>query len=220
MKGQPHGRTSRAGRRGDGERPGEMTAIVDNTKRRVGDFLRERIEAGSDLSIVSAYFTIYAYDALRDALESAGRTRFLHGEPGAVGVLDPVGDDAKAFRLDRDGGIELKRALAQKPLARACAAWIEKQVAIRTIDRANFLHGKLYHVARDGGAAAAAGWRYPGAGVARRPISVKLVPFRSTPGNMPPRAWAAACNGSWVRPWRNVAARGRLQPAGRFFFVV
>ena len=51
------------------------------TERRVGDFLGERIEAGSDLSIVSAYCTIYAYDALRDALESAGRTRFLHGEP-------------------------------------------------------------------------------------------------------------------------------------------
>ena len=134
-----------------------MTAIVDNTKRRVGDFLRERIEAGSDLSIVSAYFTIYAYDALRDVLESAGRTRFLHGEPGAVGVLDPGGDDAKAFRLDRDGGIELKRALAQKPLARACAAWIEGQVEIRTIDRANFLHGKLYHVARGGGASALVG---------------------------------------------------------------
>ena len=129
-----------------------MTAIVDNTTRRVGDFLRERIEAGSDLSIVSAYFTIYAYEALRDVLDGAGRTRFLHGEPRGVGVLDPGGDDAKAFRLNTDGGIELQRVLAQKPLARACAAWIERQVEIRTIDRANFLHGKLYHVARKGSA--------------------------------------------------------------------
>ena len=134
-----------------------MTAIVDNTTRRVGDFLRERIEAGADLSIVSAYFTIYAYDALRDALENAGRTRFLHGEPRAVGALDPGGDDGKAFRLNQDGGIELKRVLAQRPLARACAAWIEKQVEIRTIDRANFLHGKLYHVAGKGGASALVG---------------------------------------------------------------
>ena len=132
-----------------------MTAIVDNTTRRVGDFLRERIEAGSDLSIVSAYFTIYAYEALRDVLENAGRTRFLHGEPRGVGLLDPGGDDAKAFRLNADGGIELQRVLAQKALARACAAWIERQVEIRTIDRANFLHGKLYHVAGQGGASGA-----------------------------------------------------------------
>ena len=134
-----------------------MTAIVDNTTRRVGDFLRERIEAGADLSIVSAYFTIYAYDALRDALENAGRTRFLHGEPRAVGALDPGGDDGKAFKLNQDGGIELKRVLAQRPLARACAVWIERQVEIRTIDRANFLHGKLYHVAGKGGASALVG---------------------------------------------------------------
>ena len=135
----------------------DMTAIVDNTTRRVGDFLRERIEAGADLSIVSAYFTIYAYEALRDVLENAGRTRFLHGEPRGVGLLDPGGDDGKAFRLNQDDGIELRRVLAQKPLARACAAWIEKQVEIRTIDRANFLHGKLYHVAGEGGASALVG---------------------------------------------------------------
>ena len=49
-----------------------MTAIVDNTGRRVGDFLREQIADGSEMSIVSAYFTIYAYGALREALERAG----------------------------------------------------------------------------------------------------------------------------------------------------
>lgn len=134
-----------------------MTAIVDNTARRVGDFLLERIEDGSELSIVSAYFTIYAYGALRDALEKAGSVRFLYGEPRGVGTLDPTGDDAKSFRLNEDGGIELTRVLAQKPLARACAAWIEKQVEVRTIGRANFLHGKLYHVAQESKAAALVG---------------------------------------------------------------
>ena len=134
-----------------------MTAIVDNTGRKVGDFLRDRIEAGSDLSIVSAYFTIYAYDALRDALEKAGSTRFLYGEPSAVGAVDPGGDNTKSFRLNEDGGMELRHALAQKPLARACAEWVRKQVEIRTIARANFLHGKLYHIGQEEGAAALVG---------------------------------------------------------------
>ena len=132
-------------------------AIVDNRRRRVGDFLRDRIDPGSDLSIVSAYFTIYAYGALRGALEGAGRVRFLYGEPWAVGTMDPEGGEPKSFRLTDDGGIELRRVLAQKPLARACAAWIDRQVEIRTIDRANFLHGKLYHVAGEAGAAALVG---------------------------------------------------------------
>ena len=129
-----------------------MNAIVDNMQRRVGDFLRERMDAGSGLSIVSAYFTIYAFEALRDVLENTARTRFLYGEPRGVGAMDPAGDEAKAFRLTEDRGIDLAQVLAQKPLARACAAWIEKQVEIRTVERTNFLHGKLYHIARpDGG---------------------------------------------------------------------
>ncbi len=135
-----------------------MNAIIDNRQRRVGDFLRERMEPGANLSIVSAYFTIYAYEALRDVLEKAARTRFLYGEPQSVDALDPAAGEAKSFQLNEDNGIALKQALAQKPLARACAAWIEKEVDIRTVKQANFLHGKLYHVARrDGGSAAIVG---------------------------------------------------------------
>ena len=136
----------------------EDDAIVDNMRRRMGDVLRDRLTAGAELSIVSTYFTIYAFEALREALEGAGRTRFLYGEPRGVGAMDPAGGEAKAFRLTDDGGVDLARTLAQKPLARACAAWIEDRVEIRTVERANFLHGKLYHVAgADGGAAALVG---------------------------------------------------------------
>ena len=137
--------------------PEATAAIVDNRTRRVGDFLRERIAAGADLSIVSAYFTIYAYGALRDALEGTGRVRFLYGEPRGVGAMDPGENDARAFRLNDDGGIALRHLLAQKALARDCAAWIESKVDVRTVGRAGFLHGKLYHVAGGNGASALVG---------------------------------------------------------------
>ena len=137
----------------------DSAGIVDNRSRLVGDFLRGQLqrEPGARLSVVSAYFTIYAYEALRDALESAGRVRFLYGDPQGIGDPDPAAETGKAFQIAQDGGIDLKHALAQKPLARDCAAWIEKQVDIRTVKRANFLHGKLYHVARRAEAAALAG---------------------------------------------------------------
>ncbi len=135
-----------------------MNAIIDNRQRRVGDFLRQQTAPDSNLSIVSAYFTIYAYEALRESLESANYTRFLYGEPQSVGALDPDTGDAKSFRLNTESGLVPNRVLAQKPLARACAAWITARVDIRTVKRANFLHGKLYHVARgDGGSAALVG---------------------------------------------------------------
>ena len=135
----------------------EADVIIDNRRRRVGEFLSNNIGSGSNLSIVSAYFTIYAYDALRDVLEGAGRTRFLYGEPSVVGSMDPQGNDTKSFRVNESQGIELNRVLAQKPLARACAAWIERQVDIRTVKRAGFLHGKLYHIEGENGGAALVG---------------------------------------------------------------
>ena len=121
-------------------------AIVDNRFRRVGNCLKASIKPGSNLSIVSAYFTIYAYESLRDVLEHAGRLRFLYGEPTAAGTPDPGDNRSKSFRLNDDGGMDLRQVLAQSPLARACADWIRRQVDVRTINRANFLHGKLYHV--------------------------------------------------------------------------
>ncbi len=126
-------------------------AIIDNQSRKVGGFLREQIDPGSRLSVVSAYFTIYAYGDLRARLDAIERMRFLYGEPRGVGAVDPSKAGEKAFRLTNDGGIELKQALAQKPLARACANWIQRKVDIRSVERSNFLHGKLYHVARGAG---------------------------------------------------------------------
>ena len=132
-------------------RPAPASSIVDNRDRLVGDVLRDEIAPASAMSFVSAYFTIYAFEALRGILEAAGRLRFLYGDPQGIGTVDPAANEAKEFGLTDDGGIELKQALAQKPLARACADWIESQVDVRTVGQANFLHGKLYHVARPDG---------------------------------------------------------------------
>ena len=48
---------------------------IRNNHRRglVADFLRAKIRTGSRLSVVSAYFTIYAYEALRAQLDQIGR---------------------------------------------------------------------------------------------------------------------------------------------------
>ena len=59
--------------------------IRDNHKRgRVSDFLIEKAIPGSALSVVSAYFTIYATEALADKFDHIESLRFLFGEPSAV----------------------------------------------------------------------------------------------------------------------------------------
>ena len=124
------------------------TAIVDNRARTVGGFLVDHAVPGSLLSVVSAYFTIYGYGDLRERLDEIGCLRFLYGDPRGVGALDPEEAEDKAFRLTAEGSLELTQALRQKPLALACARWIRRKADVRTVKRSNFLHGKMYHVAK------------------------------------------------------------------------
>src|SRR5258706_12203951 len=124
-----------------------QSGIRDNHHRgSVGGFLRKYIHPGAKLSIVSAYFTIYAYEALQGQLDSIAELRFLFGDPQFLRNLDPQRDVRKVFQIEKDA-ITLQNRLQQKRLARECLAWIEQKVQIRSVKRAGLLHGKLYHIA-------------------------------------------------------------------------
>lgn len=72
------------------------SSIRDNRSRgTVADFLRDKIQADSKLSFVSAYFTIYAYDRLKVKLDGIDSLRFLFGEPRFVSAIDPDKTDKK-----------------------------------------------------------------------------------------------------------------------------
>lgn len=130
--------------------PNLDTGIRDNHRRgTVGEFLTQNVKPGSNLSIVSAYFTIYAYAALKSTLDSIDHLDFLFGEPTFVSRLDPEKNQTKAFLL-QDTSLHLTNRLQQKRAARECAEWIRDKVDIRTVKQTNLLHGKMYHVDRDG----------------------------------------------------------------------
>ncbi len=70
--------------------PTNNSGLRDNhTRGTVADFIRAKTRDGSKLSIVSAYFTIYAYDALKEELDRIDHLDFLFGEPSFVNRLDP-----------------------------------------------------------------------------------------------------------------------------------
>ena len=134
-----------------------LSGIRDNdTRGRVADFLKSELQAGTRLSVVSAFFTIYAHHALKTELADIGHLDFLFGEPRFVKNLDPEEAEAKAFLVDASG-LQLGNVLPQKPIARECADWIRDKVTIRSVRQSNFLHGKLYHLAQDGRDAALLG---------------------------------------------------------------
>ena len=126
------------------------SGIRDNLLREtVHDFLEQEIKNGSALSIVSAYFTIYAYEKMQHSLNKIEELRFLFGDPDFVKRMDPNNTDTKAFDIT-DTGLQLNQQLRQKPIAKACADWIKEKVEIRTTRESNLIHGKMYHIANNG----------------------------------------------------------------------
>ncbi len=129
------------------------SAIRDNhANGTVGDFLKQVIVTNSEVSIVSAYFTIYAYRQLKNNLDSIKKLQFLFGEPTFIKSLDPDKVNTRDFKIEDDKlTIPLESRLTQKALARECAQWIQDKTEIRSMVKPNFLHGKLYHVKQESG---------------------------------------------------------------------
>ena len=118
--------------------------ILDNQAATVADHLRRSLRKADALNVASAYFTIYGYELLAEELDGVGRVRFLFGDPASVEELDPGASEPKSFE-HTERGLEPNHTLHQKALARRCAQWVSQDsVAVRSVSRANFLHGKMY----------------------------------------------------------------------------
>jgi hypothetical protein len=121
------------------------SGLRDNHSRgNAGDFLRGNITPGSALSFVSAYFTVHAYQAMREELEGAAGLRFLFGEPSFTRSIEKEGKQSRQFQFG-DQGLSVANQLSQNKVAKDCAEWISRMVEIKSIVRAGFLHGKMYH---------------------------------------------------------------------------
>ncbi len=118
--------------------------ILDNHDRKVVEYLSENLSTAKVFRLVSAYFTIYGYEALQNELCKVEDVRFLFGDPASVGEIDPGKKEQKSFTLVEEG-LSPNYQLQQKHIAQQCAEWISKQgVEIRSIGKSNFLHGKMY----------------------------------------------------------------------------
>ncbi|WP_282788113.1 helicase-related protein [Flavobacterium croceum] len=127
------------------------SSIRDNKKRgSVGEFLNEHIQNGSKLSIVSAYFTIYAFDKLKNKLKNIDNLNFLFGEPTFIKDIDPNKNIKRDYKIEDDKlQLPIESILQQKSVAKECTDWIKNKVKIKSMVKPNFLHGKLYHIEQE-----------------------------------------------------------------------
>ena len=131
--------------------------ILDNRLNTVVDYLRAHLPTADIFRLVSAYFTIYGYEALQRELQNIKDVRFLFGDPASVGEVDPSEKTEKSFDLI-EGQLSPNHALQQKYLAQQCAKWVRsRRVKIRSVGKSNFLHGKMYLTESENGGAAVVG---------------------------------------------------------------
>ncbi|MBX3006828.1 MAG: DEAD/DEAH box helicase family protein [Melioribacteraceae bacterium] len=131
----------------------KFSSIRDNHKHgSVAEFLKNNIGNKSNLSIVSAYFTIYAYEKLKEQLDSIDHLRFLFGEPTFIKSIDPAKLNKRDFKIEDDSlVVPINSKLSQKAIARECCDWINSKVEIKSMVKPNFLHGKLYLIENSNG---------------------------------------------------------------------
>ena len=124
------------------------TLIRDNKNYgSVGEFLKDVVKEDSELSIVSAYFTIFAYYGLQEQLDSIKSLKFLFGEPTFI-ASDVT--DVRNYKIEDESiVISPTEKFSQKRIAEKCAEWIKNKVEIKSIVKPNFLHGKMYYADLD-----------------------------------------------------------------------
>ena len=130
-----------------------ISSIRDNHNRgSIGQFLADNVSHESSLSVVSAYFTIYAYAHLKDQFNRIKHFRFLFGEPAFIKSIDPSKSNKRDFKIEDDKiVIPLESRLTQKAVAKECAEWLRQKADIKSMVKPNFLHGKMYHIQQQSG---------------------------------------------------------------------
>lgn len=104
------------------------------------DDLSLTLKRGDKLSIASACFSIYGYQALKEQLNQIDELRFIFTSPAFLKERAPK--EKREFyipRLDRERAlygtefeVKLRNELTQKAIARECADWIRKKVQFRS----------------------------------------------------------------------------------------
>ena len=139
-------------------------SVLDNSENRtVIDFLKKVINDNYDnnydrngrhikshVDIVSAYFTVHAFNALKNELKNkVSNVRFILGEPSSI----EKGQGTKTLKVFKiqDENIELDKVIQQNKIAKECYNWLKKDnVEVKTArtkdNKKPLIHGKMYYV--------------------------------------------------------------------------
>lgn len=134
----------------------QQPKILDNKQfGKVGEELKDTIQSNSKLSIISAYFTIFAYKELKKELNKIDKLRFLFTEPTFVKHEREVAreyfitTEPEKKISGNEFEIKMRNEMNQASIAKECADWIKKKVEIKSLKRPNPAQQRLIYIEND-----------------------------------------------------------------------
>lgn len=128
--------------------------LIDNKQYgRVGDVLKRNIKENSKLSITASYFTLYAFQELKEELSKIDSLRFIYTEPTFVkndnkNIMKKIKENEnKLFGVEEE--LKGRCTLNQSYIARELAKWVKKKVEIKTLKNTK-MNGALCHIDSEG----------------------------------------------------------------------
>ncbi len=114
--------------------------FIDNVNITLKNELKKKMQANSVVNIAAAYFSLYAFQELKEELESVDKLNFIFTSPTFVTEKTPK--EKREFFIPRLGRerslygsefeIRLRNELSQKAIARECADWIKSKVIFKS----------------------------------------------------------------------------------------
>ncbi len=114
--------------------------FIDNVNITLKNELRKKIQQNSLVNIAAQYFSIYAFQELKEELEGVDKLNFIFTSPTFVTEKTPK--EKREFFIPRLGRerslygsefeIRLRNELSQKAIAKECADWIGSKVQFKS----------------------------------------------------------------------------------------
>ena len=114
--------------------------LIDNISSLLKDDLAAVLRKNSKVAIAAAFFSIYAYDELKEQLEEIDELRFLFTSP--TFTTEKAKKELREFyipQLNRERSlygsefeVKLRNELTQKAIAKECADWVRRKVTFKT----------------------------------------------------------------------------------------
>lgn len=118
--------------------------LIDNKLKLLGDDLKKEIKNGAKIKMVASYFSIYAFETLKEELSAISELQFIFPIPTFVqqGIKDKIKKETREYYIPKrlrenslygtEFEIRLRNQLTQKVIAKECAKWIRGKVQFKS----------------------------------------------------------------------------------------